>query len=119
MTIILIQRAFLTFFFEIIYFPVWWYTGGVIFAVQTAKKAVYFGVDALSPLVWWKYLLVPMYGEYSWQGRIISFFVRLLQGILRSVLCVVWIGIVGSLVLGWLVLPLVTVRGLMKGLLHP
>jgi hypothetical protein len=88
--------------------------------MQTAKKAVALGLDALSPLVWWKYLLVPMYGEYSWQGRIISFFVRLLQGIIRGVLSVVWVVIVGSLVFGFVLnvlvlLSIVTLEELLVG----
>lgn len=76
---------------DIVLFPVWWYTAGIAHMfgqlVYSAKKqAAFFAVG-----LWVKNLFVPMYGQYDWQGRIISFFVRLMQIVARSVAYVLWL----------------------------
>ena len=76
---------------DILFFSLWWYTKGVGVLFRGAmasaqRQAVVFAVG-----VWVKNLFVPMYGQYDWQGRIISFFVRLMQIIARSIAFGVWI----------------------------
>ena len=116
MTITLIQRAFLTIFFEIIYFPVWWYTGGVVFVFQVARRLTILGLEVLSPAAWWRYLFVPMYGEYGWQGRIISFFMRFIQGVFRGALFLLWFLVVMVIASLWFAIPFLVGRGLTEGL---
>ena len=69
---------------DILMFPVWWYSQGLILMLRGAKETVigyakYFSID-----VWMKNLFVPMFGQRDWQSRIISVFMRLFQIIARS-----------------------------------
>lgn len=75
---------------EVVRFPVWWYSTGILHTI-----GLLFGVwrgyaRTLAIGVWMKNLFVPMYGQYSIQGRIISVFMRLVQIVFRGlalVLC--------------------------------
>lgn len=75
---------------EMLFLPIWWYTLG---ARQTIGKLLssvkgsvrYFGVD-----VWAKNLFVPMYGDESLAGRAISFLVRLVVLMFRSLGVFFW-----------------------------
>lgn len=76
---------------DIVSFPVWWYTKGIAYTTQklvysARRQAANFAVG-----LWVKNLFVPMYGQYDWQGRIISFFVRLVQIIVRSLAYATWL----------------------------
>lgn len=51
-------------------------------------------------------LLKPMYGDYSWSGRIISFFVRIIQFIILLIFLLIWIALMVIIFLLYLVLPL-------------
>jgi len=93
-------------FLEIAYFPIWWYSVGL---VETAKKlwAFLFNQEkALGFRIWCKNILVPMYGQYDWAGRLISFFIRLIQIIFRGLVLVFWflIALVGFSL--WIVVPI-------------
>ena len=56
--------------------------------------------------VWTKNIFVPMFGMHDWQSRIISFFMRVVQIIGRSIaLCILTVIIVFALVLYVLILP--------------
>ena len=46
-----------------------------------------------------------MFGQYDWEGRIISFFMRLIQLIVRSILLLLWALFLSVLVLTWTLLP--------------
>lgn len=116
MFFILFQRVILLFFTELLYFPLWWYTGGVVFVFQLARRLTVLGLEVLSPAVWWRYLFVPMYGEYGWQGRIISFFMRFIQGVFRGALFLLWFLVVAAIVVLWFAAPFLIGRGLTQGL---
>jgi len=93
-------------FLEIAYFPIWWYSVGL---VETAKKLWAFLLNqekALGFRIWCKNILVPMYGQYDWAGRLISFFIRLIQIIFRGLVLVFWflIALVGFSL--WIVVPI-------------
>jgi len=91
---------------EVLYFPIWWYSVG--FARQTKYIfRLWLGQEeSLGFSVWAKNIFTPMYGQHDWSGRLISFFVRLVQVIGRgAVLLVLLVLAILSLLL-WLVLPL-------------
>jgi hypothetical protein len=50
-----------------------------------------------------------MFGQYDWQGRIISLFMRLFQIIIRSAALLIWLAVCGAIFLLWLALPVVMV----------
>jgi len=91
---------------EIAYFPIWWYSVGL---VEAAKKLWAFWLNqekALGFRIWTKNLLVPMYGQYDLAGRLISFFLRLVQVIFRGIALLFWLGMALVCFMLWIVLPI-------------
>lgn len=102
---------------NILFFPLWWYSVGF---VRFASRVLAFWREeqrALGVAVWIKNLFVPMYGQYDFAGRLISFFVRLVQIVLRSLALLFWVIIGLALVAAWLVLPLAIVLAIVFQLL--
>lgn len=94
---------------DAVYFPFWWYTVG-------AKKTGLFfwqkflnGERTIGVRVWLVNLFQPMYSQTDWQGRLISFFMRLVQIVFRALALAIWALLIFCLFLGWLALPLMVV----------
>lgn len=91
---------------DIALFPFWWYTKGIAYTAQklvysARRQAANFAVG-----LWVKNLFVPMYGQYDWQGRIISFVVRLVQIVVRSFAYAVWLVLLVCMGVFYLCIPL-------------
>lgn len=90
---------------NILFFPIWWYSLGFI---RFAGKIIYFWrseQQALGFSVWLKNIFVPMYGQNDFAGRLISFFIRLIQVIVRGLALIFWL-LVGLILMAvWLALP--------------
>ena len=95
--------------FDIIYWPFWWYSGGFLRAAKNFRNTIMQGNDELALTIWLKNLFVPMFGDYSWQGRIISFFMRLVQLIARSIFFILWCLVAFMGVILWLVVPFIII----------
>lgn len=76
---------------DVAYFPLWWYSRGAARAVRSLASGMQETARSLALRVWLKNLFVPMYGQYDLQGRIISFFMRLFQIIVRSLAAFFWL----------------------------
>jgi len=102
--------------FDILAWPVWWYTSGTLKAIKRMGAVISQGNEELGLSVWVKNIFKPMYGQYDWQGRLISFVMRLVQIIFRSIIFVLWIivAFVGFIV--WLVLPLAIIYEILLNL---
>jgi len=65
--------------FSLLYFPLWWYSKGLINFCSWLKEKIQ---EMANPFVL-KILLLnlakPMYGDYTREGRIISFFMRIIH----------------------------------------
>ncbi|MBU4331902.1 hypothetical protein KKD19_00545 [Patescibacteria group bacterium] len=105
LTVGTIKYVTLDILFDLVKFPVWWYTAGVQRAGKFFIRQLKLGLRAVGLKVWLANLFRPMFGDYSWEGRLISFFVRLLQIIARTILMILWLCVVLTLFLLWLVLP--------------
>lgn len=92
---------------DIFYFPFWWYGQGLLRFLVLIKNFIKDRERSLAFLVWLKNIGVPMYGQYDWQGRIISFFMRLVQIIARGLVMLFWLASVLALLLLWFALPLI------------
>jgi len=90
MTILIFQRIILDILWDIVYFPIWWYTRGAKRALLWCLKLFRNGNQILAPGIWLRNIFVPMYGQYDWQGRIVSFFMRLIQIFFRSIALLFW-----------------------------
>ncbi len=76
---------------DVVRFPVWWYTRGALHVAGWYGQQLAFGIDRLALLVLLKNLGRPMFGDYSKQGRLISFFVRIVQLVVSTILFFGWV----------------------------
>lgn len=91
---------------DIVKFPVWWYTTGLKKAAMGCINSVKATQERWNLKVWVKNIFVPMFGEYNWQGRIISFFMRLFQIIVRSIFVAVWAVLAFIVFIAYIILPI-------------
>lgn len=95
---------------DIIYFPVWWYTKGIkrifLYCINSAKLHV---TRRLALGVWLKNMFTPMFGDYTKEGRIISFFMRFFVLIWKLIATVLWLIVLLILFLLWIIFPLITI----------
>ncbi|MAG11867.1 MAG: hypothetical protein CMI52_03620 [Parcubacteria group bacterium] len=90
---------------DILYLPVWWYTRGTVFIYKWLVNTSVSTWKQMGLAVWIKNLFVPMFQQYDWQGRIISFFMRLVQIIGRFIGFVIMFAIYLVIFLAWFILP--------------
>lgn len=112
MWVLIIQRLAIEAILDIIYFPIWWYTGGVWRALLFCFNMLKEGNSHFAPGLWLRNLFVPMYGQFDWQGRIISFFMRSAQIFARLIALLIWFVFCVIIFLFWLALPLFLVWGM-------
>ncbi|HTW96662.1 MAG TPA: hypothetical protein VMD74_03355 [Candidatus Methylomirabilis sp.] len=94
---------------DIIFFPFWWYSIGLFRLIIWLKNFIIDREKSLAFLVWLKNLFVPMYGLRDWQGRIISFFVRLVQIIIRGIIIIFWIIVALIIFWLWIIFPVLVI----------
>jgi len=117
MFIIALQRLFLEALLDIFYFPVWWYSKGFVHVAHNVVGYIKSGNEYLAPGLWLKNIFVPMFGQYDIQGKIVSFFMRLVQIVARSIALVVWIVVSLGVGVAWLMWPILVVMFLIKSLM--
>src|SRR3989339_665937 len=105
MWILVAQRILLECVVDIIYFPIWWFTAGARHALLFCVGLVQEANAMMAPGLWLKNIFVPMFGQWDWQGRIMSFFMRLANVIIRSICLTIWVGVVIVLFLLWILFP--------------
>ncbi len=111
MWLLVFQRILFDAITDIFYFPFWWYTGGVLHSLKWCGKFFLEGNQSLAPGLWLKNLFVPMYGQYDWQGRIISVVMRFVQFCVRAVALGFWFLVCAVLLVIWFLLPVMVVGG--------
>ncbi|HYE59705.1 MAG TPA: hypothetical protein VEA18_00780 [Candidatus Kapabacteria bacterium] len=109
MWILVFQRMALEFILDFLYFPLWWYSGGIVFMFHVAGGMLKTGNSLFAPGLWLQNLFVPMFGQHDWQGRIVSFFVRFMNVIARSIALIIWFCIVVLVCLVWIAFPIMVV----------
>lgn len=85
MWVIVVQRLAFEFLLDILYFPIWWFSSGARKAGRYLWDLFATANSSLAPGLWLQNLTVPMFGQYDWQGRIISVFMRLVNVIGRGI----------------------------------
>jgi len=104
-----IKSSFIDTLSNIFYFPIWWYGHGV------KKRFLVFGkqIKKLSKTLALKIMFAnyfkPMFGEYSRQGRIISFFMRTILLLWRLLLFLISFLSLLFLFLAWIILPILAI----------
>lgn len=95
---------FLDVLVDLVRFPVWWYSGGLRAVGRWWRDALGDASDVLAIRVMAANLARPMYGDFSREGRLISFFLRLIWILVGSVLWLVWFLVMTAFVVGYLAL---------------
>lgn len=74
----------------IIFFPIWWYTVGFMTVLSWAASSIGEMSQMFGLGVWVRNLFVPMYGDTSIIGRLISFGIRLVMIAVRGAVVACW-----------------------------
>jgi len=94
---------------DIIYFPIWWYSRGA------KKSALFFWhyflqvEQFLGVRIWIVNLFKPMYSQNDWQSKLISFFMRVFQIIIRAIALIIMVVVILALFAVWIFLPLLAI----------
>lgn len=92
-----------------LYFPVWWYSSGAALAGTWCWQRLRNTARSFGVAVWLKNLFRPMFGQYDFWGRLISFIMRLVIIVWYSVLLLLVAGLMLALFVAWLLLPIFVV----------
>ncbi len=95
--------------FDIVRFPIWWYSRGLMIAARFVGQEIQSLSDRLSIPILIRNLFKPMFGDYSRSGRIISFFVRLFVFIFKGIGFLLWTILLAMLFVVWIAVPLMAV----------
>jgi hypothetical protein len=91
---------------DALYFPIWWYTVGLKHIVMNRVKSL----EAMSNQLALRLLILnifkPMFAQSDRAGRIISFFMRIVILIARSIFFVIYTFLQALIILIWIGVPL-------------
>lgn len=102
---------------DFIYFPIWWYSVGWFRFGKFLYNFLAWQQASLGFFVWVKNLFVPMYGQSDITGRLISFFIRLVQIIFRGLLLLIIFVITLALFIIWPLVPVAIVYAIIYQLI--
>lgn len=113
MFLLAFQRILFQLILDILYFPLWWYGVGL--------RRVMFGLfhmlqDAnasLAPGLWLRNIFTPMYGQTDFQGRLMSFFMRLVNIIGGLFALIVYLFALVVMLCLWLTVPVAIIYMMM------
>jgi len=92
-------------FLEIAYFPLWWYSHGVLNLFWGLLNYLKDKEKGLAFSVWLKNIFTPMYGQYNLIGYFISFIVRFFQVVVRGLALVIYFLVAFIMLMVWLGMP--------------
>ncbi|MDP2685353.1 MAG: hypothetical protein Q8P20_10065 [bacterium] len=95
---------------DVIYFPIWWYSKGLMGIINYCLESATFHVNRRMALgIWMKNMFKPMYGDYTREGRIISIFMRFFVLIWKMIGTVLWLVFLFVIFILWIILPLLII----------
>jgi hypothetical protein len=109
MYLMILQRLALELIWHIFYFPVWWYSGGIKRVGMFCFDLAMSGNQQLAPGLWLRNIFVPMFGQNDWQGRLMSFFMRSINILGRSLALVIWLLFAVLIFAAWIFFPMFVV----------
>jgi|APHig6443717497_1056834.scaffolds.fasta_scaffold36522_2 hypothetical protein len=91
---------------KILYFPIWWYSVGLIKKIKSLFLFLKGREKELGFSIWLKNIFVPMYGQRDIVGRLISFLIRFVQVIVRGFILFIWLVLSFIALLIWILFPI-------------
>lgn len=107
MNAILFQKIFVDAMLDVLLFPIWWYSKGLVRLSTFLFRAYQMANIKLAPGLWLKNIFVPMFGQTDLQGRIMSVFMRLVNVFFRALGLGLYSLLLLALVVGWVFLPII------------
>jgi hypothetical protein len=101
---------------EILYFPAWWYGVGLRKTAASRFENIKSMEMRLGLKIWIVNIFKPMFGQYDIPGKIISFFMRIFQIIVRTLILIFWSVLMLGLILVWICLPFIVILGIVMNL---
>lgn len=98
------------------WFPIWWYTIGLVRCVRRALTSLTRREQTLGVRFWIATLFQPMYGQTDIQSRVISFIFRILILVVRVALLASWMIVLIGGVIVYMIVPLFVVYGIWTSL---
>lgn len=86
-----------------------------MYAAKKSLSLLQRGNNRLAPGIWLANIFVPMFGQFDWQGRIVSFFMRVVQVVVRTGVLAIWLVVCLLLFFSWFVIPVVVIYGITYG----
>ena len=95
---------------DVIYFPLWWYSRGLVKVGQYCLQSASFHLNRRVALgIWLRSIFKPMYGDTTWEGRAISQVMRIIILIWKLIFSVIWLVWLLIIFILWLALPVAIV----------
>lgn len=91
---------------DVLYFPLWWYSAGLRYRLQRFVMSVTTMADQLALRLLVLNIFKPMFAQSDRAGRIISFFMRIVILIARSIYFFVFMLLQLLLIVFWVVVPI-------------
>ncbi len=103
---IFIKDLFLDTIWEILYFPIWWYSRGFKKTAIFCWNRVNNGWKGLALSIFIKNFFKPMYGQHGWDAHILSLVIHFLQISWRLLLMAFWTLFWIFILILWMFLPI-------------
>lgn len=100
-----IRFIIVDFVISIIYFPLWWYTEGLLKVVRMIVREIRGLAKTFNLKILFQFILKPMFGQYDIWGRIISFGVRIVHFTFLTMYTLVYSILLSFVLILWIVLP--------------
>lgn len=97
---------------EILYFPIWWYSQGLKRTALYVFNSIRNTNRNLAVGLMFKSLGKPMFGQTDRQGRIISFFFRIILTLYKSLAFLLLSSLYLLMIIFWIFLPLAVAWGI-------
>ena len=110
-------KVFTDLILDLVYFPAWWYTRGLKQTTLALFRFLQNRERGLGLFVWIRNIFKPMYAQQDFAGIAISFFMRVIQIIVRGIAMLFWLFIALAAFLFWLALPIIMVSEIVFQLL--
>lgn len=116
LTVLSLRFIAVDIFFDILLWPVWWYTKGALRAFLFCLKIIRGQAERMGYGIWLKNLFTPMYGQRDLQGRLISFLVRFVMIVFKSIFLLFWSLFIFLGFFLWELLPLIAILGIISNI---
>ncbi len=106
------------FFGSVAWFPIWWYTVGLLGIIEAARDGLEYRIRSLGFKIWLKNFFVPMYGQYDLTGKLISIWMRFVVLVGRVIVLIAEaVGFTVGIV-AWMLIPIIALIALFLNFTH-